>query len=228
MKLVKRSSSETENIDFIKQNRLLIVNNVVMHRHGYNNSEYVAQWLDEDNTPFCVPVFDCRCRAIQSDYKEGSHSVYSSHQKFTKENFVGQLPSNATRFPLDFSFELDECLPDGMALFQPGHTGEKWFIFREGDLLYFVWEGTLMYLARIKECSDQLVIDLMVLNKQLIDPRDPLWHARSLYYLVRSHILEQVVPHPLPGYLPDNCDEILEFSYHYYGIKGLFAAYRYR
>lgn len=191
---------------------------------------YRPQWLEDDRTPFCVPVFDCRCRALSTE-EDHEHDI--GQGIFTRplikgDDYYGKLPPNPVKFKLDFSFALDDSLPSGEVLFRPNSPSERWYIFRRGELLYFVCDGEIYYLAHIKECSHELTIDLMILSRNRIDNRDPFWHARAMYFLIRSHLLDQVVPHPLPNFLPDQEERILKFSFDHFGSKGLFGAFRFK
>ncbi len=127
----------------------------------------------------------------------------------------------------DISWEfplLGVVLKDG-PLFLAQQMEDKWDIFRHGEFIYFArsWTGNLVHVARSAERPGLLLINSVATGSEHIDERDQTFFIREVFFLVVSHILGTIYPHPIPLYRGDADESILQFSFSEFGRRGLYA-----
>ena len=84
----------------------------------------------------------------------------------------------------------------------------------------------MVYLSNYIPTEKGFNVNLIVLDKNRIDQDDPFFEFKVVEFLIYSHILGYVVPHPIPKILDrNNAASILGFSFSMFGNKGLFGTY---
>jgi hypothetical protein len=187
------------------------------------------RWLRGKKSPFGMDVLDCRSVVLTYMSTAADPAIAESFLRNTTSDgtaFIGTLPENPARLDYPLTFQLGEVtLKDG-PLFVSSHMEEKWNIYLFEGILYFVrsWTGILTYAARCEVSGGTLTVNSVMANEKSVEEHDPSFPIREVFFLVVSHILGHVYPHPVPASVERNDDTIAMFSFSQYGRKGLFAA----
>lgn len=185
------------------------------------------RWITAAESPFGSPIFDCRSMALHTI---GASDDPERHVRFTElrqsdgSHVYGTRPDKAVRLDVHMEIELSRSLPDRGPLFQAASMDEKWDIYRDGSLLYFVrsWSGELIYVTDVVQTQSGIAVHAVVVSEADIEPSDPFFHARVVNYLLWSHVADVVYPHPIPRDAQSD-EEILTYSHSAYGRRGWFA-----
>jgi hypothetical protein len=181
-------------------------------------------WLESHENPFGVRVLDCRPVAetfLSATEDPALVRFFGSPESRSGEQFRGQHPPEAIRVPCSLAYPLAQALPEG-PLFLAGVMEEKWNIYCFGGALYFVrsWTGQLLYVAQLAEVPGELhVVEVEAWPGNVVGSEQMAVH--QVDYLIKSHLFNQVAPHPVPP-LPSAKDMAI-WSFSQYGRRGLFA-----
>ena len=121
----------------------------------------------------------------------------------TRDSFNEVLPMPAEKARLNFTrtFAADEFRQISRG-FVPQDMEDKWFIFLEGDDLFFhrSWTGMCIYHVRVERRDDKVTVtDAWVnRNKEQYNSRDDAYDAKLLGFLIDDFLLEKETPFPLP------------------------------
>ena len=128
-------------------------------------------------------------------------------EKATSDSWnVVAMPESANRLPFErlFTPQEYECLSVGLI---PSEMEDKWFIFAEGDELFFhrSWTGFCIYRLRVQRQERGYSVAEAWVNRDQSQYRstDDEYDAAMLGYLVDSLLLEKRVPFPVPEGLPE-------------------------
>ena len=182
-------------------------------------------WLEPHENPFGVRVLDCRPIAetfLSATENPAAISFFGSPAARSGEQFRGQHPEEAIRLPCELVFPLGAPLPDG-PVFIAGAMEEKWNVYHFAGVLYFArsWTGHLQYAATLAPSASELrVVEVEAWPGNVMG--DNSMAIRQVDFLIRSHLLGHVVPHPVPP-LPSK-KGIALWSFSQYGRRGLYAA----
>jgi hypothetical protein len=182
-------------------------------------------WLEPQENPFGIRVLDCRPMAehwISTTKDPEAIRFLFSTESLSGTQFCGQRPENSSQFECELVYPLSTTLPDG-AVFLAGEMEDKWNVYHFAGVVYFVrsWNGKLRYTATLARSKSELrVVELAA----CVD--DPFCNesitVSAVDFLIRSHVLRQVAPHPVPP-LPTT-EQIAIWSFAEYGRRGLYAA----
>jgi hypothetical protein len=187
------------------------------------------RWLRGKKSPFGMDVLDCRSVALTTMSTSADPAIAESFLRNAKSDgtaLIGTLPENPARLDYPLTFQLGEVHLDDGPLFIASQMEEKWNVYLFKGILYFVrsWTGILTYAARCEVTGGTLTVNSIVANEKSIDERDPSFPIRELFFLVVSHVLGHVYPHPVLASVERDEDSIAMFSFSQYGKMGLFAA----
>lgn len=181
-------------------------------------------WLEPHENPFGVRVLDCRplAQTLLSTTRDANCiRFFGSPESQTGEQFRGQTPQSAVQVKCELTYPLTVTLPEG-PVFLAGAMEEKWNLYHFAGVLYFArsWNGHLYYTAAIVQSATELRVIEVAAARSLSD--DESLVVRQVDFLIRSHLLGQIAPHPVPP-LPTK-EQIAIWSFQHYGCRGLFAA----
>jgi hypothetical protein len=186
-------------------------------------------WLLGKESPFGMDVLDCRPTAQTYLSTTTDEKIAASFVANTRSNgteFIGKLPENPVKYDAQFSFKLKHVRIKDGPLFVASCMEEKWNIYYYNQIMYFVrsWTGILVYTALCDINDDTLLLTSIAMKEQSINPRDPSFALREVFFLVVSHVIGDAYPHPVPARIGFDESDILGFSFSQYGRMGLFAA----
>ena len=182
-------------------------------------------WLDLHENRFGVRVLDCRPIAetfLSATQDEACIRFFGSPEAQFGGQFRGQHPEAAVRVACQLVYPLAAPLPEG-PVFLAGAMEEKWNVYHFAGVLFFArsWTGHLQYAARLAPSASELrVVEVEAWPGNLLG--DASMAVRQVDFLIRSHLLGQAAPHPVPPLLTKKGIALWSFSQ--YGRRGLYAA----
>jgi hypothetical protein len=189
-------------------------------------------WLAPEQNRFGVRVLDCRafCRMMVSLTGDPAVALGFMELRSSQGGHLhNQRLANARQvaYPLRYrlppAFTGGQRLADG-PLFQARAMEDKWDIFLHGDWLLFArsWTGTLAYRAGMGITPHEMKVSPIEMDGS----QDDLEFAvREVDFLIKSHLLGDEVPHPLPAGFPDDAERVLLYSFSQYGRQASYATY---
>jgi hypothetical protein len=187
-------------------------------------------WLAPEQNPFGVRVLDCRafCRvmiSLSSDPEVARR--FAELRRAGGTHLRNAAPANARRvaYPLCYAASRKLAAPKEGPLFHAATTEDKWDIVLDGAWLIFArsWLGTPVYRAGVQFTESEMKVSPIELDASEIT--DPEFAVRQVDFLIKSHLLEAEVPHPLPPGFPDDADRILIYSFKQYGRHAAYATF---
>lgn len=183
------------------------------------------QWVEANENPYGVRLLDCRpiAETLMSATKDSrSIEFFDSKASHSGECFRGQHPDEAIRVACDLRYPLPAPLPEG-PLFLASVMEEKWNIYHFARTLYFArsWTGHLQYTARLAESVSELhVVEVEAWQGNVLGVDQLAF--RQVDYLIKSHVFNQIAPHPVPAFL-ESKESVATWSFSQYGRRGFFA-----
>ena len=104
---------------------------------------------------------------------------------------------------------------------------DKWDMYVYGERLYIArsWTGTLCFVADCAFKSNHVEIHRIYAEKTIIFG-DLQYAGRVVDFLIKSHMSNMVVPHPLPTKLKhESTREVAAHSFEMFGRRGLFGSF---
>jgi hypothetical protein len=182
-------------------------------------------WIEPHENAFGVRLLDCRSIAttfLSTTADAKCIRFLFSPESRSGEQFRGQHPKDAIQLACNLTYPVVDPLPEG-PVFLPSAMEEKWSIYRLGEVLYFArsWTGDLQYAARLAEAASELrVVEVEAWPGNVLG-EDQL-AVRQVDFLIKSHIFNQTVLHPVPAF--GTTAALALWSFNQYGRRGLFAA----
>jgi hypothetical protein len=187
-------------------------------------------WLAPEENPFGIRVLDCRAFSrsmisLSSDL--GPTLKFGELRRTGGSHLRGATPANARRvaYPLCYAPSKRLAAPKDGPLFHAATTEDKWDIVLDGEWLVFArsWTGETVYRAGVQFTKDEMKVSPIELDGNEIT--DPEFAVRQVDFLIKSHLLDAEVPHPLPPGFPDDTDRILIYSFKQYGRHAAYATF---
>jgi hypothetical protein len=187
------------------------------------------RWLRPDQNPFGIEVVDCRpltqtMLSVTGDFEIASRFVVL--RAADGRDHVATDPPAARVIACRLRYPFSGSTPPAGPLFKAAEMEDKWDIYAYDDALYCArsWTGDLIYAARARFAEGELTIDEMQVAGAA-DDGSP--HAvRALDFLIKSHVYNLGVPHPLPGPASERDPERLAVaSLSMFGRRAWFGTY---
>lgn len=185
-------------------------------------------WIEEGQSPYGVRILDCRSvsRSLLSMTKDASVAQRFAELRSSQgHSHRGRVPANAVQIGCDLRYPHDGEVKDG-PVFIAEVMEDKWDIYLYDGYLYFArsWTGDLFCRAKIDFSGEKAVISSVEANPEMVGG-DTALAVGQVDFLVKSHIYQREVPHPIPSDLRDDPKVIALFSFSQYGRWASFATY---
>ena len=184
----------------------------------------IARILASEN-PFGVELWDCRAftqSMISATADQRLAEMFSTLRSSTGTQYRDQAVPRAQVLECDLRYPYDGTIPDG-SVFKAVEMEDKWDIYLYSPHLYFArsWSGDLTY--RVTLSGEPGCIHVT----RFESPRtqDPEFARRVIDYLIKSHILGVLVPHPLPAMLPMEAEPIAALSFSLFGRRCYYGSF---
>ena len=196
-------------------------------KRGSERSEYGVAWLLDENNPWPVRVLDVRgltqtMLSLVSDYDAAANAISFGGDDGT--SFLDLRPPNSRTFEAGLQYSVDRMLAEGV-LFAPKTMEHKWAMFYHDNRVLFVrsWTRQLLVTASISATDGEIVVTDVV--GCFLDPEEPPELTIAIFdFLVRTHVLREEHPAPVPTDLADaNVDQIAMHCFSMFGNLASFA-----
>src|SRR5205085_2872653 len=137
----------------------------------------------------------------------------------------GQLPERATEYPCRLEYPGWDAAAEG-PLFRADEMEDKWDVFHYDGRLYFAdsWTGRLRLVAETERAGDAVVV-VRVFGPDSPPPMNPPLAVQQADYLLKSHVFNAMIPHPVPPDVPPEPGQVATYSFVTYGRRAYFASY---
>jgi hypothetical protein len=182
-------------------------------------------FLPATENPFGVDVWDCSAFTQSRIAMTGDPAIaagFVRRRASTGAEYREQAPDETSSVEVALRYGINRTLPEG-PIFKAAEMEDKWDIYCFRPHIYFVrsWTGQLLHRAHIRSDPGTLTITRIDTGPG----QTPEYDRRAVDYLMKSHVLGHVVPHPVPAALPRDPAQIAVFSFASFGRRCWYATY---
>ena len=137
----------------------------------------------------------------------------------------GKRPANVIEVECDLSYPYSSEIREG-TLFVAQAMEDKWDIYWYDAHFYFArsWTGALAFRAGVHVSPSHVAIRSIDAHTEFA-AAGPASVICQVDFLLKSHLFNQLVPHPLPADLPEDKQTIALYSFSQYGRRAAFASF---
>jgi hypothetical protein len=184
-----------------------------------------VRFIPAVDNPYGIDVWDCTAFTqfrLSMSADPGVAARFASLRGSKGEEHRDQRPAQASVTECALQYALRDEFPEG-PMFKASEMEDKWDVYFFSPHIYFArsWSGQLIYRATVRSDRRRMEITLV----ESAEGQDPEYSRRAVDYLVKSHILGSVVPHPLPPDLPAGSMQIATFSFATFGRRCFYGTY---
>jgi hypothetical protein len=187
------------------------------------------KWVDSSQNQFGISLLDLRASVFGSTAWATSKDIVESFSRLRRVDgaqYVNTLPEDPVEFDSNLSFEYSGAHDEG-PVFKSQVMEDKWDMYVWGERLYIArsWTGALSFVAQCAFKSKSVEIHKIFAERQIVSG-DLQYAGRVVDFLVKSHMSNMVVPHPLPARLKhESLREMAAHSFLMFGRRGLFGSF---
>lgn len=185
------------------------------------------RWLTAAESPFGVEVLDCRAFAASMISTTGAPGIAERFLELRGDDgsrLCGAAPQDARALPWTLAYEVAVAWRPG-PLFRAREMEVKWDVSCHDDTLFLTrsWTGSLEFTARVSQPAAGRVMlsDLVAAGSWAA--HGPRHAVATLDFVVRSHVLGLVAPHPLPPDAGDDPGQLAMVSFSLFGRYGRYG-----
>lgn len=191
---------------------------------GADKDAAIWRTADDPANPFVMEGVDCAAFTHTMLSTTTNPAVAESFVRLRSDNgqgHVNQYPADAHVVECRLSYAAPAQPVDG-PLFKAQEMEEKWDIYMVAKRLYFArsWMGELALVAEFEHVNQRIDVQRIWAVPALADLA-----VQQVDYLIKSHILGRVVPHPLPPELGRDVQAIALYSSSMYGRVSWFGTF---
>lgn len=186
-------------------------------------------WIEPGQSPFGIRVLDLRQRVFGTTAWTTNENIaahFATSRRSTGDHHAGKFPASVVSWDCNIVFRYSGEHQEG-PVFKAPVMEDKWDMYVFADRLYAVrsWTDDLWFVAECSFGQDKVTITTLHADSTRAGD-DKAYALRVIDYLVKSHMSNMVVPHPMPDSFRDkSIDEIAEHSFSLFGRRGLFASF---
>ena len=199
-------------------------------RRGKGEKKVALEWIEAQDTrnPFKMRILDCRpiVSTYTSTTQDPAVAMHFAQRDRRGATYRGQTTERSLTINCDLTYPLpDEGLPEG-PLFLAAEMEDKWDVFYFDEQLYFVrsWTGHLTALGWLRLGADIFTLERIETNAQAVQD-DRNFAIRQVDFLIKSHVLNLRVPHPIFPQMGNDPQQIALSAFSLYGRRGQFASF---
>ncbi|MEO5988311.1 MAG: hypothetical protein ABIU54_04290 [Candidatus Eisenbacteria bacterium] len=185
------------------------------------------EWLEADANPFGVRALDCQpmANAMPAMQEPAAAARFVELRGLDGARLRDQHPEEPTHIACALQWPFPRPATDGV-LFRAEVMEDRWDVFLIEGWFYFVrsWSGQLVYRASVRFEPGRAIARVIEAPSEAVR-EDAAFCVREVDYLLKSHVLDAMVPHPLPAAMPNNPKQIALFSFSRHGRRGCFATF---
>jgi len=186
-------------------------------------------WIESEDNRFGIRILDCRTIVGNLTAWTSNKDIAETYNLLRTSDgteHVGQELDDGVVVPVDLQFPYNGKHDEG-PVFKAAAMEDKWDMYLHGDRLYISrsWTGQLCFLADCAFKTDRVKIFRVVACKEFAEG-EPAYVERLVDFLVKSHMSNMEVPHPLPKSKCDlSANELAQYSFSVFGRRALFGTF---
>lgn len=167
-----------------------------------STGQATSRWLPPSQNAWGVPVLHiadltARVLSFSSNAQQARNAI--SFAGDDGLSWAGVAPRSARVVPLGLRFRVDRMLAEG-ALFVPRAMEQKWALFfQRGDVIVVRSWDREVYLRARTSCDGDHVTLIDAVGFITAPDESAEFTRSALEFLIRSYVLEEATPAPLPG-----------------------------
>lgn len=182
------------------------------------------RWRAPEENPFGVEVLDCRHFAqsmVATTGDERLAGLFLDLRGSDGAQHRGREPEGPVMIACDLRYPPAGEVGDG-PLFRAEAMEDKWDIYHHEGRLYFArsWSGVLEYTAEVAFGDAATVVSAVTARRPAVGD-EPGFAVAVVDFLIRSHLLGMMVPHPLPESEGRDPRKLALWSFSLFGCRGL-------
>ena len=187
------------------------------------------KWVDSSQNQFGVRLLDLRGGVFGTTAWTTRKDIVESFSRLRRVNgkeYVNRLPEGYIEVDSNLSYAYSGTHEEG-PVFKAEVMEDKWDMYAYGDRLYIArsWTGTLCFVANCAFKSNHVEIHRVCAEKKFVFG-DLQYAGRVVDFLIKSHMSNMGVPHPLPARMKhESLGEIAAHSFETFGRRGLFGSF---
>lgn len=187
-----------------------------------------ARWVEFEFEGITLKLLDCRASALSRLSFSDDRRIAERFLQLRSDDgsrLIGQHPQDGRVFTADYLFPIGAELPNG-PLFLARQMEDKFDVYHHDGALFFTrsWTGDLQIKAEISVEEDGIRIGQVECGKEHFVDDD--YCLQVLEYLLKSHCLNMVSPHPLSERLRGVSDEdLVHISFNVFGRRGWYGCF---
>ena len=138
-------------------NKLKVGDTIQLGKQIENKETYEMKWIEPNNNPYKIKVFDCREYAINrisTTQNEAIAKNFASTRQSDGKEYIGKFPQNGAKVEVNLNFH-SKSLPgfkNGIAdvvLFKAQTMESKWDIYKYANYIFYVrsWTSEIVYFS---------------------------------------------------------------------------------
>lgn len=184
-----------------------------------------ARWVEAGASPFGVEVLDCTPvtqEAVAMAVDAEAAERWLRLRRSDGREHRGRSPQDASTTACRLAYRQPQRPPEG-PVFKAEVMEDRWDVFHWDGRLHFVrsWSGTLVYRARVEWEDGRM----HVAELEYPGGESPELAVREVDFLVRSHLFDELAPHPLPPGGSEDPQELAQASFARFGRRCRFGSF---
>lgn len=184
------------------------------------------RWLSAEESPFDIPVLDCRPVTTTSLLFTQDKEVAERYVRLTRSDgkeFAEKHPEAAQCVSVLLEYRHDGVPAEG-PVFISRCMEEKWNICYYCSALCFVrsWTGDLVYRARMEFTGkESRVVEIEYNSNRICSAIDAI---RAVDFLIKTHLYQKMAITPIPATISHDDGEMVSYLFSEYGHAAHFAS----
>ena len=188
-------------------------------------------WLKpgDSGNPFPMECIDVRALTLYVTASTGNPAVaqrFGELRRSDGREFHGRTPDDPVALETTLVYPLP-AEPLGPVLYRAAEMEEKWDVYFDGTHAYLTrsWTGQLAFVLAVAIDGHKLRVTRVTASRPQLYGQES-FAARVVDFIVRTHVLEIAMPHPLPEMLLGKTGhELALFSFSQFGRVGQFGSF---
>lgn len=188
-------------------------------------------WIPAEDNRFGLEVIDLQSFSSTMTASTGDTTIAMKFLEIHRSvgtEYRGLPPRVANSQSCALTYRLDPMTEDGV-LFLAAEMEDKWCVYTWDDRIYFVrsWTGDVIYVATTQRDEDQLTIIRVDGGMAPEEERknDPDAVVREVDFLMKSLVLGEIAPAPLPASVPRDPEQVATWCWSMFGRTGVCASF---
>lgn len=182
-------------------------------------NQYQLKWIEAKDNPWKIRLLDLRPISQTMLSTSKNAQMATNAMSYGQEDgliFLKQKAKINKSMETNLSFPIDQKLEDGV-LFIPSKMENKWAIYYHQDKILFVrsWLREVFVMAETQQANNKLMVHKI--HGEFTEDESKELTESILKFLMHSHVLNEIVPAPIPAELTTMTDGAGLWAFSVYG-----------